>query len=657
MTVGKKIAILPIVALIAVLGVALMMLRDIGNVFTAASYGTVNTVPSLLVLDRLDTSVAQARLSVWRHMAEHEPAALVSLEAKITAAQGHFDQAVKDYEPLVSDDKDKALLTTEQQDFSAFTQLVNAALPLSRSGKKAEAVALLNGQETLLDKLGVDLEAHRAYNEQLGKQGAADALDIRARAVKVGIALAVAAMILIGTVGYLIFRQLTRQLGGEPDYAAEVMQSIANGELSMDIRLRRNDSSSLLAAVKSMVEKLKVVVAGQRRVIDAANHGDFTERVELEGLAGFQKDLGSGLNDLVITAGASIDDVVGVMRALSEGNLTKTVDKDYEGSFAEMKEYTNNTVLKLSMVIGEVNSAAESLASAAAQVSGTSQLLSQASNEQAASVEETSAALEQITASIGQNTENAKMTNTMATKASGEAATGGEAVAETVNAMKQIAQKISIIDDIAYQTNLLALNAAIEAARAGEHGKGFAVVAAEVRKLAERSQVAAQEIGAVAASSVELAEKAGTLFLSIVPNIKKTSDLVEEIAAASQEQASGVNQINAAVGQLSQTTQQNAAASEELAATADQMSSQAGGLQQTMAFFRVAGAASAKPGTQATAPAAKTVESSAPNRKTVRKRPTRATSMSPAQTDGNLALAKPVSDSDFIKFESEEKLL
>ncbi len=179
---------------------------------------------------------------------------------------------------------------------------VNAALPLSRSGKKAEAVALLNGQETLPEKLGVDLEAHRAYNEQLGKQGAADALDIRARVVKVGIALAVAAIILIGTVGYLIFRQLTRQLGGEPDYAAEVMQSIANGELSMDFRLRRNDSSSLLAAVKSMVEKLKLVVAGQRRVIDAANHGDFTERVELEGLAGFQKDLGSGLNDLVITA-------------------------------------------------------------------------------------------------------------------------------------------------------------------------------------------------------------------------------------------------------------------------------------------------------------------------------------------------------------------
>ncbi len=158
----------------------------------------------------------------------------------------------------------------------------------------------------------------------------------------------------------------------------------------------------------------------------------------------------------------------------------------------------------------------------------------------------------------------------------------------TVAAMKQIALKIRIIDDIAYQTNLLALNAAIEAARAGEHGKGFAVVATEVRKLAERSQVAAQEIGTVASSSVDLAEQAGKLLDAIVPNIRKTSDLVQEITAASEEQSSGVSQINVAVNQLSQTTQQNASSSEELAATAEEMSGQAEQLQQTMAFFKIA---------------------------------------------------------------------
>jgi methyl-accepting chemotaxis protein len=189
---------------------------------------------------------------------------------------------------------------------------------------------------------------------------------------------------------------------------------------------------------------------------------------------------------------------------------------------------------------------------------------------------------------------NAKVTDGMATKASGEASEGGEAVRATVIAMKQIAQKISIIDDIAYQTNLLALNAAIEAARAGEHGKGFAVVAAEVRKLAERSQVAAQEIGTVASSSVDLAERAGKLLDEMVPNIKRTSDLVQEITAASEEQSSGVSQINMAVSQLSQTTQQNASSSEELAATAEEMSTQAEQLQQAMSFFKVSDAGGGK---------------------------------------------------------------
>ena len=294
---------------------------------------------------------------------------------------------------------------------------------------------------------------------------------------------------------------------------------------------------------------------------------------------------------------------------LAEGNLTVKVKADSKDEVGQLMGAMDTMIGKLTSIISEVNVASDALNNAAGQVSATAQSLSQSSSEQAASVEETTASVEQMTASISQNTENAKVTDGMASTAASQAQEGGESVKETVDAMKQIADKIGIIDDIAYQTNLLALNAAIEAARAGEHGKGFAVVAAEVRKLAERSQVAAQEIGQVASSSVKLAEKAGHLLDEMVPSIKKTSDLVQEIAAASQEQSSGVGQINGAMGQLNKATQQNASASEELAATAEEMGGQAAQLQELMSFIRLDTAAKVSSGVTArgSRPAAKPV--------------------------------------------------
>jgi len=283
-----------------------------------------------------------------------------------------------------------------------------------------------------------------------------------------------------------------------------------------------------------------------------------------------------------------LNEVRRIMAAMEIGDMTQTIGKSYQGDFDLLKQAINNTVEKLAQTIANVNATTETLVSATTQISSTAQSLSQASTEQAASVEETSSSIEQMSASINQNTENAKVADTMSADGTKKAADGGVAVTETVTAMKQIAKKIGIIDDIAYQTNLLALNAAIEAARAGEHGKGFAVVAAEVRKLAERSQVAAQEIGQLAGNSVGLAEKAGKLLDEIVPATKKTADLVQEITAASLEQANGVGQVNTAMVQLNQITQQNAAASEELAATAEEMSGQAGNLQDLMSFFKIA---------------------------------------------------------------------
>ena len=282
-----------------------------------------------------------------------------------------------------------------------------------------------------------------------------------------------------------------------------------------------------------------------------------------------------------------IDEAVTVANHLAENDLTPNIEVKSTDETGQLLSAMQRMVASLSGVIAEVRSAADSLSSASEEVSATAQSVSQASTEQAASVEETSASMEQMGASVTQNSENARVTDGIAGEAANNATEGGEAVTKTVQAMKDIADKIGIIDDIAYQTNLLALNAAIEAARAGEHGKGFAVVAAEVRKLAERSQVAAQEIGELASGSVNLAERAGKLLDEIVPSVRKTSDLVQEISAASEEQNAGVAQINTAMSQLSQATQQNASASEELAATSEEMSGQAEQLQQLVSVFKL----------------------------------------------------------------------
>jgi methyl-accepting chemotaxis protein len=270
---------------------------------------------------------------------------------------------------------------------------------------------------------------------------------------------------------------------------------------------------------------------------------------------------------------------------IAEGDLTVAVkvrsEKDSLGNALSLM------VDKLARVIGEVQMGSASLTTAAGQVSATSQALSQGTTEQAASVEETTASLEQMSASIGQNSENSQHLLKLSTDAARVATDSASAVSRTLGAMKDIAEKISIIDEIAYQTNLLALNAAIEAARAGDHGKGFAVVATEVRKLAERSQGAAKEISVLATSSVKVAEHSGQLLNELAPNVQKSADVVQELSAASAEQAQGVNQVSRAMTQVDQVTQQAASAAEELSATAEELSAQAESLQQLIGFFRM----------------------------------------------------------------------
>jgi methyl-accepting chemotaxis protein len=283
-----------------------------------------------------------------------------------------------------------------------------------------------------------------------------------------------------------------------------------------------------------------------------------------------------------------IAEVVAASERIARGDLLTSIQVTGSDETGRLQRAMKDMAEGLTRVIGEVRAASTALAAASEQMSATSQTLAQGTSEQAASIEETTSSLEQMSASIGQNADNSRQTEQMALRGAGEADESGRAMRETVGAMKAIAEKISIIEEIAYQTNLLALNAAIEAARAGEHGRGFAVVATEVRKLAERSQLASREITTLAASSVKVAEQSGGRLVELVPSIRKTSELVQEVAAACREQASGVSQINTAIGTVDQVTQRNASAAEELASTAEELAAQAEGLRELMGFFRVA---------------------------------------------------------------------
>jgi len=435
----------------------------------------------------------------------------------------------------------------------------NQELPLEAEIKTALAEvtpaleSYIENAEAQVDLAFTDLRAaergmpgfYAVFTELEGRMGSlSDHIETSVRASQAGgdaavvgarrtmLFISVAAALLMLSLAWLITRGITHRLRT----AVAVADRLAVGDVEVEVVVdSKDETGQLLGAMRNMVESIRTMAGVAGRLAD----GDLTVRVRPQG------------------------------------------DRDVLGNaFAEM-------VAKLSQVIGEVRTGAGALSGASGQVSATSQGLSQGTSEQAASVEETTSSLEQMSASITKNAENSRQMELTAVKGAADCEESGRAVGATVGAMKSIADKISIIEEIAYQTNLLALNAAIEAARAGEHGKGFAVVATEVRKLAERSQSAAKEISGLAASSVEVAERSGRLLNDLVPAIRKTADLVQEVAAASTEQAAGVSQINRALLAVDQVTQRNASASEELASTAEEMAAQAESLQQLVSFFKV----------------------------------------------------------------------
>ncbi len=344
------------------------------------------------------------------------------------------------------------------------------------------------------------------------------------------------------------------------------------------------------------VALLDQIIAINEEIAEEAIHEAVTDGAQVQLIAVLGIVLGVILAvalGLILTRGITAPVFKGVSFAqeLSQGNLTATLDVDQKDEIGALAKALQDMRDKLVGVVRDVQSASNNVASGSEEMSSTAQQMSEGATEQAASAEEVSSSMEEMGSNISQNSDNAAQTEKISRQAAQRAEDGGAAVTQTVQAMRDISEKIQIIDEIARNTNLLALNAAIEAARAGEHGKGFAVVASEVRKLAERSQVAAGEIAELSKNSVDVAERAGEMITGIIPDIRKTAELVQEISAASSEQNSGVEQINQALIQLDQVVQRNASASEEMASMSEELSGQAEQLQTTVAFFRIDGAA------------------------------------------------------------------
>ncbi|MBJ6725474.1 HAMP domain-containing methyl-accepting chemotaxis protein [Geomesophilobacter sediminis] len=583
-----------------------------------------NWLPSVKTLGRLEALVNEYRRFEFQHVLSTNSADLGKWEKKMEGQIDIVKQTTAEYEKMVTSPEEKKLSEQFAASWAAYLEVAKKQHALSNEGKHQEALVLLRGDSSkafgeVIDVLHKDI----VLNEK-GAEGAYQHAIATYKSSRLMIGAVILVAILSGTfLAVLVARLISTALA----QGVAVADQLARGDLSARIEESSKDETGrLLASMRVMAESIKALVADSTVLSHAAVAGKLATRADAGKHQGAYREVIEGVNGTLDAVIGPLNVAARYVQQISRGQMPPLITETYPGDFNEIKDNLNmlirstnditcaatkvaqgdltvqlkvrsdeddlmrslsSMVEKLSEVVQEVKSAADNVAAGSQQMSSGAEELSQGATEQAASAEEASSAMEEMSANIRQNADNAIQTEKIAVQAATDAQEGGKAVAQTVHAMKEIAGKISIIEEIARQTNLLALNAAIEAARAGEHGKGFAVVASEVRKLAERSQKAAGEISELSSSSVEVAEQAGEMLTRMLPDIQRTAELVQEIAAASREQDTGAEQINKAIQQLDQVIQHNASSAEEMSSTAEELASQSEQLQATIGFFSV----------------------------------------------------------------------
>ncbi|HZW25645.1 MAG TPA: methyl-accepting chemotaxis protein [Gallionella sp.] len=656
------------------------------------------TLPYLLVVDEMDVSRTEVQQFMTDVSATHDRAGYQEAEESAKRFLGGVEKFRQMYQRENDADNLKMLedIETEFNNFHASGKAmaeayINEGMDAGNRLMKGSdtVVGFDKNSETIAVKLAKFREQQVAEANQI-----TDSTFSAAQSTLLQMVVSAAVATLLSVVfAYWITRNLMKQLGGEPDYAAAAVGKIAAGDLSAELALKPGDTGSLLYSLKNMQDSLRAIVAEMQDIVQAAVQGDFSRKMDLNGKAGYTRTLSELLNQLsdtvdnafkdtirvdealadgdlsqkitkdysgayeqvkvsvnttvdsltrivgeireIVDAAANrgdfsvkldvaskhgyaktlsellnqlsnvteagIADVVRVANALSKGDLTQAISKDYPGSFGEMKNGINSTEENLKRLMNEIRDASNTINTAAKEIADGNSDLSQRTEEQASNLEETASSMEELTSTVKQNAEHAKQANQLAIGAADVAGKGGAVVGQVVGTMDSINESshkivdiISVIDGIAFQTNILALNAAVEAARAGEQGRGFAVVAGEVRNLAQRSAAAAKEIKTLIDDSVEKVEdgsklvtQAGQTMEEIVAAIKRVTDIMSGIAAASAEQSAGIEQVNQAITQMDEVTQQNAALVEQAATAAESLEAQAQHLLMLVERFKM----------------------------------------------------------------------